>query len=211
MTQDSVIILEGLEKFADAAGNLPTNVQTAITRSINKTLDRTRTRAARAVLEQIAFPASYLGPAKKRLWVRSRARNDSPFGTIEGRDQPTSLARFAKQKTPTTGSQRPKGGKIDVRVKAGGGFKSIPRAFLISLKNNNVGLAVRTNGNRPAGAFKPKEIGKNLWLLYGPSVDQALLAATDGDGVYEELTPEALDYMVGEFNRQMDLLEPSNG
>lgn len=211
VSQDSVIILEGLEKFADAAGNLPANVETAITRSINKTLDRTRTRAARAVLDQVAFPASYLGPATKRLWVRQRARNGSLFGSIEGLDAATSLARFAKQKVPTAGSQRPKGDKIDVRVKAGGGFKAIPRAFLIRLRNNNVGLAVRTNGGQPPGAYKPKEIGKNLWLLYGPSVDQALLAATDGDGVYEELSPEALDFMVGEFHRQIELLEKSNG
>lgn len=210
MTQDVMIMLDGLDKFADATGNLPENVTTAITRSINKTLDRTRTRAARVVLDQVAFPASYLGPAKKRLWVRQRARNDSLFGSIEGRDAATSLARFAKQKVTTSGSQRPKGGKIDVRVRTGGGFRAIPRAFLIRLKNNNVGLAVRTNGNSPSGAFKPKEIGKNLWLLYGPSVDQVLLAASDGDGVYEELSPEALEFMAGEFNRQMDLLEGSN-
>jgi hypothetical protein len=207
---DVMIVLDGLEKFADETGDLPRNVTTAITRSINRTLDRTRTRAARAILDQVAFPASYLGPARKRLWVRQRARNDSLFGSIEGRDSATSLARFAKQKVPTAGSQRPKGNKIDVRVKPGGGFKAIPRAFLIKLRNNNVGLAVRTNGFAPPGAFKPKEISKNLWLLYGPSVDQALLAATDGQGVYEELTPEALDFMTSEFNRQMDLLEGSN-
>lgn len=210
MIQDTVIYLEGLERFADATGNLPSNVETAITRSINKTLDRTRTRAARAVLDQVAFPASYLGPATKRLWVRQRARNGSLFGMIEGRDRATSLARFAKQQVPTTGSQRPKGNKVDVRVKAGGGFKAIPRAFLIRLKNDNVGLAVRTNGNMPAGAYKPKEIGKNLWLLYGPSVDQALLAASDGQGVYEDLSPEALDFMANEFDRQMELLERTN-
>lgn len=211
VSSDVLIVLEGLEKFADLTGDLPQNVTTAITRSINKTLDRTRTRAARAVLEQIAFPASYLGPSSKRLWVRQRARNDSLFGSIEGRDSPTSLARFAKQKNTTSGSQRPKGGSIDVRVKAGGGYHAIPRAFLIRLRSNNVGLAVRTSGMSPPGAYKPKEIGKNLWLLYGPSVDQALLAASDGDGVYEQLSPEALDFMMLEFNRQMDLLEGSNG
>jgi len=210
MTQDALIVLEGLEKFADATGNLPETVETAISRAINRTLDRTRTRAAKAVLDQVAFPASYLAPASKRLWVRQRARNDSLFGIIEGRDSATSLARFAKQKTPTTGTQRPKGNKIDVRVKAGGGFHGIPRAFIIRLKSSNLGLAVRTNGQQPPGSYLPKSIGKNLWLLYGPSVDQTLLAATDGDGVYEELTPEALEFLADEFNRQMDVLEKTN-
>ena len=66
-------------------------------------------------------------------------------------------------------------------------------------------------GGQPPGAYRPEEIGKHLGLRYGPSVEQALLAATDGDGVYEELSPEALDFMVGEFHRQIELLEKSNG
>ena len=211
MSAETFIAIEGLERFADATGNLPEQVQTSLTRAINKTLDRTRTRASRAVLDQVAFPASYLAPSAKRLWVRARARNDSLFGIIEGRDVATSLARFAKQKTVTSGSRRPKGNKIDVRVKAGGAYHALPRAFLIKLKNANIGLAIRTNGDKPANAYKPKEIGKNLWLLYGVSVDQALLAATDGGGVYDQLSPEALDFLNDEFNRQMNLLEKTNG
>lgn len=211
MSGEAMIAIEGLEKFVDAFGNLPQQVQTSLTRAINKTLDRTRTRAARAVLDQVAFPASYLVPSAKRLWVRARARNDSQFGVIEGRDAATSLARFAKQKTVTSGTKRPKGGKIDVRVKAGGAYHALPRAFLIRLKSGNIGLAMRTNGAAPPNAFKPKELGRNLWLLYGASVDQALMAASDGNGVFDDLSPDALEFLNFEFNRQMDLQEKSNG
>lgn len=206
----SFIAIDGLEKFADAAGNLPKNVEMALLRAMNRTADRTRTRAAKAVLEQIAFPASYLGPAARRLFVKQRAKRGSLEAVIEGRDQGTMLARFAKEKRVTSGTQRPRGNAINVRVRAGGAYSAIPRAFLINLRNNNVGLAVRTSGGKPRGAYKPREIGKNLWLLYGPSVDQALQAASDGDGVYEELSPEALEFLNEEFLRQFNLLEGSN-
>lgn len=210
MSGEFLIAIEGLDKFADATGDLPVQVQTSLTRAINKTLDRTRTRAARAVLEQVAFPASYLSPSAKRLWVRARARNDSLFGIIEGRGQATSLARFAKNKTITRGSQRPKGGGVAVRMKAGGAYHTLPRAFIFGLRSGNIGLAMRTNGAAPPNAFKPKELGKNLWLLYGASVDQALQAASDGDGVYDDLSDEALEFLNFEFDRQMDLQEKTN-
>lgn len=201
-----IIEIDGLERFQDADGNLPEKVLTAIVRAVNRTADRTRTRAAGAVRDQVAFPASYLSPSEGRLSVAQRARKDELVATIRGRDRATSLATFAKQKVTTSGTERPKGNKIDVRMKAGGGFHSIPRSFLIRLKNNNVGLAVRTDGETPRNAYRPKEIGKNLWLLYGASVDQALQAASDGDGVYEELSPDALDFLVNEFERQLDVL-----
>lgn len=205
MTRESFIIVEGLERFHTDEGLLPEKVELALQRAINKTIDRARTRIARAVLDQVSFPASYLSPSSGRLTVSKRASKGNLEGIISGRDQPTSLARFAKQKIATSGSQRPKGGKIDVRVASGGAYHSMPRSFLMKLKNGNIGLAVRTSGEKPRGAYKPKEIGKNLWLLYGPSVDQALMGAS-GDGVYEQLSPEMLDFLDDEFNRQLDLL-----
>lgn len=180
----------------------------ALSRAINRTADRMRTRAARAALDQVAFPASYVSPSSKRLWVRHKAPRTGPFeAIIEGRGQPTSLARFTRQK-PLTGGRRPKGGAVNVAVKPGV-QRTIKRAFLINLRNNNIGLAVRTSGGMPPGAYKPKEIGKNLWLLYGPSVDQALSSASDGDGIYADLQGEALDFLNDEFNRQIGVLNAS--
>lgn len=180
-------------------------VELALRRALNRTADRSRTRAARAAREQVAFPASYVSPSSKRLWVKTRARKGALETIVEGRGAATSLARFTKQK-PVQAGARHRGGKINVTVKPGV-TRSIGRAFLIRLRNNNIGLAVRTDGAAPKNAYRPRNIGKNLWLLYGPSVDQALVAASDGEGIYEEMTPEVLDELEAEFTRQLDLLE----
>ena len=180
-------------------------IETALLRSINKTADRARTLASQDIREQVAFPASYLAPSAKRLFVSTKATKASPFeAVISGRDRPTSLARFTNQK-PLGGGQRHRGGQVAVTVKPGV-RRYIKRAFLITLNNSNVGLAVRTDGGPPSNAYAPKEIGKNLWLLYGPSVDQVLSAASNGGGIYEEIVPETLDFLNNEFNRQLDLL-----
>ena len=180
-------------------------IETALLRSINKTADRARTLASQDIREQVAFPASYLAPSAKRLFVSTKATKASPFeAVISGRDRPTSLARFSNQK-PLGGGQRHRGGQVAVTVKPGV-RRYIKRAFLITLNNSNVGLAVRTDGGPPNNAYAPKEIGKNLWLLYGPSVDQVLSAASNGGGIYEEIVPETLDFLNDEFNRQLDLL-----
>ena len=180
-------------------------IETALLRSINKTADRARTLASQDIREQVAFPASYLAPSAKRLFVSTKATKASPFeAVISGRDRPTSLARFTNQK-PLGGGQRHRGGQLAVTVKPGV-RRYIKRAFLITLNNSNVGLAVRTDGGPPNNAYAPKEIGKNLWLLYGPSVDQVLSAASNGGGIYEEIVPETLDFLNDEFNRQLDLL-----
>ncbi|UUV43210.1 minor tail protein [Rhodobacter phage RcCWillis] len=181
-------------------------IEDALLRSVNKTADRARTQASKEVRNQVAFPASYLSPSAKRLWVSSKATKANPFqAVISGRDRPTSLARFSSQK-PLAGGQRHRGGQVAVTVKPGV-KRYIKRAFLISLNNGNAGLAVRTEGAPPNNAFKPKSLGKNLWLLYGPSVDQVLSAASDGDGIYEEMVPDMLDFLNAEFIRQLDLLD----
>ena len=180
-------------------------IESALLRSINKTADRARTLASQDIREQVAFPASYLAPSAKRLFVSTKATKTNPFeAVISGRDRPTSLARFTNQK-PLGGGQRHRGGQVAVTVKPGV-RRYIKRAFLITLNNSNVGLAVRTDGGPPNNAYAPKEIGKNLWLLYGPSVDQVLSAASNGGGIYEEIVPETLDFLNDEFNRQLDLL-----
>ena len=180
-------------------------IETALLRSINKTADRARTLASQDIREQVAFPASYLAPSAKRLFVSTKATKASPFeAVISGRDRPTSLARFTNQKH-LGGGQRHRGGQVAVTVKPGV-RRYIKRAFLVTMNNSNVGLAVRTDGGPPNNAYAPKEIGKNLWLLYGPSVDQVLSAASNGGGIYEEIVPETLDFLNDEFNRQLDLL-----
>lgn len=184
------------------AAELDSDVRLALVRSINRVADRARTRAARQVRDQVNFPASYLSPSAARLRVASRARRDELEAVISGRDRPTSLARFTTQKP----GQKTRAGGVAVTVAAGGRRKVIRRAFLMNLKGGNVGLAVRTSGGPPEGAWKPKEIARNLYLLYGVSVDQALMSASDGEGVFEEISPEMLEMLELEFERQLQLL-----
>lgn len=193
---DSSVLSKGL----DAA-----TFDIALTRAVNRTTDRLRTKISKTVREQVNFPASYLSPGAKRLWVSQRANKTNFTARIEGRGQATSLARFARNRTVLPPGKRHKDGAVSVMV-APGVTKKIKRAFLIRLNNDNIGLAVRTKGEAPKGAYKPKLIAKNLWLLYGPSVDQALIAASDGDGVFDDLSDDALLELETELNRQMDLL-----
>lgn len=198
------LVVEGLGalKMFD---EIPTAIERAAIRAINKTTDRTRADAKRRALAQVAFPASYLNPSQGRLTSR-KARRGLLEGAVSGRVRPTSLARFTKQK-PQQPGQRSEG--VTVTVKPGvARFKR--GAFLIPLRSGasgelgNVGLAVRSE-TPPPGAYKPKKIGKNLWLLYGPSVNQVLHSARNNGGVFDEAAPGALDFLNREFARQLSL------
>ena len=196
----SSIVLE--IDWQNHAAELSKNVEMALVRAINRVADRSRTEAARRAKSQINFPASYLNPSQGRLRVAKRAKRLELEAIVEGRDRATSLARFTKQKP----DPRNRAG-VKVRVAAEGSEKTIKRGFLMNLKNGNTGLAVRTSGGPPEGAWRPKKIAENLYLLYGPSVDQAMMAASRANGVYEEIEPDMLDLLNSEFLRQLDLLE----
>jgi len=204
---DRLFVIEGFADNGYVAGLSPEQVALCAQRALNKIADRTRTRADRAVRDQIAFPASYLGPSSKRLWVETRASQRLLETTIRGQGRPTSLARFSKDKVLAPG-KRHAGGGVSVTVHPGV-TKTVKRAFLIRLNNNNIGLAVRTNGGEPPGAYKPKRIGKNLFLVYGPSVNQALISARQS-GVYEDIIPEMMDALDYEFSRLVDLETSKN-
>lgn len=202
MSDQLYIAIEGLDALS-ALSEITPNVEKALIQALNKTADRGRTSADRRIREQVNFPASYLRPSLGRLAVVQRAGKGSFEARIRGSDRATSLAQFSKQKWLGGGNRRHAKGEVKVRVKKGGPQRVIERAFIMKLNNGNQGLAVRTDGAKPKGAYKPKQIGKGLWLLYGPSVDQALVAASDGDGVVNEMTPETLDFLNSEFIRNM--------
>lgn len=190
---------------------LDDDVRTAMVRAINLASRKTRTAASRMVRSQVNFPATRLN---EKLKVVRRASNQDLEARIEGSDRPTSLARYLSPKGQEPGKAR-RGGGVSISVKMGGKRKTLERAFLINLKRGteatgNVGLAVRTDGGPPPNAYAPKEIGRNLYLVYGASVDQILVAASDGDGVFEEMTPETMEVLEAEFNRQLDLLRNAN-
>lgn len=168
--------------------------------AVNKTSERTRTKSARAIRQQVNLPASYLSPSGGRLVVAKKATTQDLTSIVRGRNRPTSLARFA------AGTPR-KGAGVTVQVKPGRA-RHLKRAFLIRLRAGsgvtdtkfNLGLAVRL---RPGETINNKKeairSAKGLYILYGPSVGQVFAA------VSEDELPEAARFLESEFLRLMDL------
>lgn len=182
----------------DSLGDISPAVKRNIARAVNKTIARARTASARGIQEQVNLPSRYLSGASGRLTITKQASPDDLSAVITGRHRPTSLARFAR-----AGAR----GKVGARVTVQPGLTRIlPRAFFVRLRSgntdtlNNLGLAIRVpDGKRPNRAYKPTPLGRGLWLLYGPSVDQVF------DDVAEDIQPDTADFLETEFLRLMEL------
>lgn len=190
MAGDYVVVVEGLSSLEDIE-NLDQKIILKAQQAINKTADRARANAAKAMRSQINFPASYLN---ERLAVRGRASPSNLQAVISGRDRPTSLARFA-----TNRSQKPGKAGVNVKVDAAATVH-MKRAFLIQLRNGNLGLAVRLKPGESLTASRGAiKISKGLYLLFGPSVDQVF------QSVSAEQAPDSAAYLEQEFLRLMEL------
>lgn len=189
-----VFAVEGLDSLSDI-DNLPEEILLKARQAINAAADRARTQAVREIRSELNFPARYL---TDRLNVRERAKGKSLQAVIAGRDRPTSLARFA-----TSNNVQASRNKGYVQVKVGNSTKRITGGFLIKLKNGNIGLAMRLkDGETVKGKrLAAKQMAKNLYLLYGPSVDQAFQTEVDRS----TLQKDAADFLEREFTRLMGL------
>lgn len=195
-----VFAVEGLDAIKSIE-DVPEAILVAARQAVNRTTERARTAAAREMRLQVNFPARYLSGSDGRLQITKRAQGRSLSGVVTGRHRATSLARFV------SGSATP--GKRGVRVQVKpGSARFLKGAFLIKLRAGavgldtafNLGLAVRTkNGQKPSTAYKPLPIGKNLWLLFGPSVDQVFRT------VAGDIAPEMAEFMDAEFKRLLEL------
>jgi hypothetical protein len=130
------------------------------------------------ILEHIRFPKDYL--TSDRLRVTQKAKPGQLEAVIGARERPTSLARFATPGTPI-GSRLQAG--VNVQVSAQGGGRMFNKAWLVRLKNGNVGLAMRLTHQKP---FDNKNKAVTSWLipdkvalLYGPSVDQVFRTTSE--------------------------------
>jgi hypothetical protein len=204
MAGNYAVIVEGLRELREVE-HLRDEILFNAVRAINRTADTGRTQAARQILQQINFPASYLNPAQKRLWVSRRAQRGTLEARITARARPTSLARFV--------SGNAAGGQgLRVEVKPGS-TRFLRRAFLVKLRAGsagidtkfNMGLAVRL---QPGDDLRNKKsvvkMARGLYLLYGPSVDQVFLD-NSGDGVASDIAPDLADKLAEEFLRLMEL------
>lgn len=185
------VFVEGLVGL-DKLDELDSNVTKNLVRCVNDTLTYGRTLAAREMEDQVNFPRGYLTGENGRLTIAKRASPGELSGIIRGRDRPTSLARFI------SGGARK--GQRGVNVEVSPGIvKPFKTAFLIQLRSNNLGLAIRTRDKKPpTSAYKPKEIAPGLWLLYGPSVDQVF------NETREMIKPNLEEYMSDRFETLME-------
>lgn len=171
----------GLDDVRKRVAGIPETVDRASAFAINEAVTFGQAESSRRIREQVAFKASYIGSSddpNARLRVSKKARVGDLEGVIAGRMRPTSLAQFM------TGAKLGKGGYARVKVSARGAARRIPNAFPMKLRrgtgvydpeNANVGLAVRLqDGKLPGGMNKKQmvQVSGNLYLLYGPSVDQ---------------------------------------
>lgn len=189
---DYVIAVDGLASLSDIE-NLDEDILTAARQAINAATKRARTQADRDIRKQVNFLATYL---RGKLTIKKMASGRNLEGVIRGTDRPTSLARFAKQRDP---QKTRKAGGIDVEVEPGQS-KFMKGAFLMRLNNNNLGLAIRLkDGETVRNKRTVTKIGKGLYLLYGPSVNQVFR------GVAEDSLGDIADYLETEFTRLLDL------
>lgn len=200
-----VVAFDGIEEVASRFRRTPAQVDAAVMRALNKTGTRTRTRLARIIRDQVNLPASYLGPSAGRLVVGEKATRSKLEVRIDGRDRPTSLARFSPDRAKATRGRVYSPG---VAVKAGGSARpvgGVEFSRLLVLNSGNIGLAVRTKGNaRPAGAYSPTRMRNGMWLLYGPSVDQVLMGArARNGGAFGDVEDEMMEFLRDEFLRLM--------
>ncbi len=207
MVSNYVMEIVGLKEIGDS---VPENDQIleAASRAINATLRKTRTGSAAAIRQQVNFPATYLDPGKGRLKVSRYATAGDLEGKITARQRGTSLARFV-----IGGAIPGKRGGVHVQVKPGSA-RYMKTAFAIRLRAGqqeaqgaepNIGLAIRLKAGETIQNKKRQLImmqrgrNSNLYLLYGPSVDQVFRS------VREDMIPDAETYLSNEFLRQLEL------
>ncbi len=208
MAEQFAIAIEGLSALS-SLDDIPKEIITAARMTVNSATRRAQAASARGIRRQVNFPATYLSGQKGRLQITRFATNSSLEGVITGRQRPTSLARFVNGSV-SVGGARKAGVRVEVKP---GSVRRLPGAFLFKLRSgsasidtkSNLGLAIRTKNGRPPPGYKPVSLGKNLWLLYGPSVDQVFYSVRTKRGVAEDVTPEIESYMEKEFLRLMDL------
>lgn len=175
----------------------------AAVRAINTAARDGRAQAARLIRADVNFPASYVGPGDRRLYVSKQATRNSLEAKITARGRATSLARFVQ------GNPTPNAAGVYVEVKPNK-VVFLKRAFVIKLPQGqgsstdtarNLGLAVRLKpGQVLKNKFTARRVASGLYVLYGPSVSQ-VFRANDDSGVANEMAPGVADQLVAEFLR----------
>lgn len=190
----ALISAKGFEGLARYFTELPEQAELAGVLAINQTATRSLSPIKAQMRSEINFPNGYLEDG--RLAVTRKATAGSLEAVIRGRDRATSLARFAAGQTPANTRKR----GVFVEVKKGK-RQQMKSAFLVNLKNGNIGLAVRLKpGQSLRNSEKAVRLANNVFLLYGPSVDQVF------SGVVEQQIPTIDANLRKEWFRQFTRL-----
>jgi len=206
----SVIIeavgLRDLKKFYDLA---PKEATQSARIAINTAAERKGLVLAKnAMAMQVNFPRGYFNEVgrggKPNFGIGHRATDKNLEATIAGRQEPTSLARFATERASFIKGRHARGTPVTVSVHPGRAQTFKRNAFFLRLKNNNIGLGIRLkDGESLTNTVGAKIITdgplKGVALLYGPSVDQIFRT------VAVDISPEVLDALTVEFLRQFEL------
>jgi hypothetical protein len=189
------IFADAFESTASFFKSLPDIAEQAMGTAINQVADRDGLALLkRDMREQVDFPPGYLENEKHGLKVVRRAGKGSLEAVIRGRDRATSLARFARGQNRDNTQGR--GVRITVR---GGRTQTLKKAFLVTLRNGNTGLAIRLkDGESPKFTQGAVKLANNVYLLYGPSVDQVFR------GVAEDRAGDLSNMVTKQFFRQFD-------
>lgn len=191
MAGEYVMIVENIDLLT--VDDLQQEVLANAAKAVNRTTDWARTRLSSEMRQEVNFLARYL--ADKMPVVR-RASAKSLQAEILGRFEATMLARFAVNKS--IGAARKRGG-VPVQV-APGTTKFMRGAFLMNLRNDNLGLVIRLkDGETVRNKRHVKRISSGLYLLYAPSVNQVFRGVTDDN------RDAIADYLEREFRRLMGL------
>lgn len=158
----------------------------AQTLAANDTIRWAKTRSTEAIQGELNVPKAAL--AGKRFDITQYATPNRPEAVLSAEFSPLNLARFSTVKPG-------QGVKPRIQVTPGGAVPDLSHSFYIPGPSGGFGLAVRTKGAM-TNSRKARQIGKNLYILFGPSVDQAFRTSMP------TLVPQVMDQFESNFYRQ---------
>jgi hypothetical protein len=192
--------IKDLQRYMTSA---PDATRQAMSDAINGAIKFAYAESSREIRKDVNFSQDYIGSVANgnRLKVSLYATKDAPIAKIRAEPRAVSLARFA--------ANRGVFGKAGVSIMVKPGREEfLKESFLMRLSvgsaavttdNFNIGLAVRLKpgqvlrNRHKAVKFSTRD--PNLYLLYGPSVDQVF------NHVRDRIEPAVSKFLTSEFYR----------
>lgn len=162
----------GIQGLATFVARTPEVAAEAAKLAVGDAAEWGRNLSKREMVSAVNLPADAL--AGRRFRISQRPTTANPEAVISADNNPLGLSRFV------VGAKAPGTAHPQVRIKVGGATRSFSSpesrgtySFLIPTPGgaNGVGLAIRTKGPLK-NSSAARKIGRDLYLLSGPSVNQ---------------------------------------